>query len=66
MSMKRAGRNGGKHVDTTLGELIAAVTEEVRSVTGNTGSTNQLVSDVLQDLFRARRARFKRTSRLAF
>jgi len=65
MAMRR-GSEGGRHVDTTLGDLIAAVTEEVTSVTGNTASTSQLVSDVLQDLFRARRARFKRSSRLAF
>ena len=62
--MMRAARHGTKRIETTLGELVAAVTEETASVTGNTNSTNALVSYILQDLFLSRRVRLKKHSRL--
>jgi hypothetical protein len=53
-----------KPYDTTLGELIVAVTDEVAPLTTNRTTTNALVSYILQDLFLKRRARLKKRSAL--
>jgi len=55
---------GKKQIHTTLGELIAAVTEEVLPVTGSRANANALVSYILSDLFMARRVRLRRRSAL--
>jgi hypothetical protein len=55
---------GKKQINTTLGELIAAVTEEVMPVAGNRANANALVSYILNDLFSARRVRLRRRSAL--
>ncbi|MEX0804269.1 MAG: ABC transporter substrate-binding protein [Candidatus Binatia bacterium] len=44
----------------TLGDLVAAVTDEVEPSTGNKSKVNTLVSYVVQDLFRHCRVRFKK------
>ena len=62
--MRAASRRGAKHFETTLGGLVAAVSDEIASVTGDTPTTRRLVSYILQDLFQSRRARFKRHPRL--
>ncbi|MPZ75412.1 MAG: ABC transporter substrate-binding protein [Deltaproteobacteria bacterium] len=43
----------------TLGDLVAAVTDEVGPSTGNTSKVNTLVSYIVQDLFLHCRVRFK-------
>jgi hypothetical protein len=48
---------------TTLGELIVAVTDEVRPLTGNGTNTGVIVSLILQDLFRRRRVRLQKRTR---
>lgn len=45
----------------TLGELIAAVTDEVSPLTGGAPNTNVLVSYIVRDLFATRRVRLKET-----
>ncbi len=45
---------------TTLGDLIAAVTDEVSPVIRGNGNTNILVSYIVKDLFATRRVRLKR------
>jgi hypothetical protein len=45
---------------TTLGELIIAVTDEVGPLMHNNSSTCLIVSLILQDLFARRRVRFKK------
>ncbi|MGH7798075.1 MAG: hypothetical protein ACREQ2_24700 [Candidatus Binatia bacterium] len=55
---------GRKQIKTTLGELIAAVTEEVLPIAGNRAHANALVSYILNDLFTARRVRWRRRSAL--
>lgn len=49
-----------KRIDTTLGELIAAVTEEVLPLAGNRTNANALVSYIISDLFTARRVQLRR------
>lgn len=44
----------------TLGELIAAVTDEVSRATRGSENTNILVSHIVRDLFTTRRVRLKR------
>ncbi len=44
----------------TLGDLIAAVTEEVSPLTRGSANTNILVSYILRDLFAMRRVRLKK------
>jgi len=44
----------------TLGDLIAAVTEEISPLTRGSVNTNFLVSYIVKDLFAKRRVRFKR------
>ena len=53
-----------KLVNTTLGELIFAVTEEVAPLKADQTTTNALVSYVVQDLFLKRRVRLKKKSHL--
>src|SRR5687767_1957490 len=47
------------NTDSTLGDLVAAVTEEVKPLSGNKRRVNLLVSYILQDLFISSRVRFK-------
>lgn len=49
-----------KRIETTFGELVAAVTEASAAVANNAAATHALAHRVLNDLFRSRRARFKR------
>ena len=44
----------------TLGDLIAAVTDEVSPVTRGSAKTNILVSYIVRDLFATRRVRLRR------
>ena len=44
----------------TLGDLIAAVTDEVSPLTGGAPNTNVLVSYIVRDLFATRRVRLKK------
>ena len=44
----------------TLGDLIAAVTDEVSPVTRGAPNTNLLVSYIVRDLFASRRVRLKK------
>jgi hypothetical protein len=53
-----------RRVNTTLGELIVAVTDQVAPLTGNQITTNALVSYILQDLFLKRRVRLRKRSTL--
>jgi len=50
--------------NTTLGDLIAAVTDEVSPLTRDPANTNRLVSYILRDLFAQKRIRLKRRSTL--
>ena len=49
-----------KQIDTTLGELIVAVTDEVMPIAGNRANANALASLILNDLFATRRVRLRR------
>jgi hypothetical protein len=49
---------------TTLGDLIAAVTDEVSTLTRGAAKTNLLVSYIVRDLFATRRVRLKRRTAL--
>jgi hypothetical protein len=53
---------GKKQINTTLGELIAAMTDEVLPVAGNRATANALVSYILNELFTARRVRLRSRS----
>ena len=53
-----------KQIDTTLGDLIAAVTDEVMPIAGSEANADALVSYILNDLIVARRLRMKK--RFAF
>lgn len=48
-----------KQAIATLGDLIAAVTDEVSPLTNNPTKTNVLVSYILNDLFVTKRVRFR-------
>jgi phospholipid transport system substrate-binding protein len=48
-----------KNTEITLGDLVAAVTEEVKPLSGNKRRVNLLVSYILQDLFLSCRVKFK-------
>ena len=54
------GANMRKQINTTLGELIAAVTDEVLPVAGSRANAHALVSYILTDLFATRRVRLRR------
>jgi hypothetical protein len=49
-----------KHINTTLGELIAAVTDEVMPIAGNQANADALVSYILNDLLVAKRVKIKK------
>jgi hypothetical protein len=53
-----------RSIDTTLGELIAAVTDEVMPLAGNQANTDALVSYIVNDLLVAKRVRLRRRSAL--
>ena len=46
-------------IDTTLGDLIVAVTDEVKPLASNPTNANILVFRILQDLFARKRVRLK-------
>jgi hypothetical protein len=48
-----------RKLNTTLGDLIAAVTDEVSPFTNSIAKTNILVSYILNDLFVTRRIRLR-------
>lgn len=52
-----------RRIDTTLGELIVAITDEVMPVAGNKANANALVSYILHELFTARRLRLRKRAR---
>ena len=52
-----------KQIDTTLGELIVAVTDEVMPIAGHRASAHALVSLILNDLFAARRVKLRKRSK---
>ena len=49
-----------KPIDTTLGDLIAAVTDEVMPIVGSQANADALVSYILNDLLIAKRLRMKK------
>jgi hypothetical protein len=51
-----------KQINTTLGDFIAAVTDEVMPLAGNQANADALVSYILNDLLIARRMRLKKRS----
>ena len=51
-----------KQIDTTLGDLIVAVSDTVSPLTHNRTNANILVSYVLSDLVASRRVRLKKRS----
>jgi hypothetical protein len=53
-----------KRVNTTLGELILAVTEEVAPLKADRTTTNALVSYIVQDMFLKGCVRLKNKSHL--
>ena len=55
---------GRNEIRTTLGDLIAAVTDEVSPLTDSSIKTDILVSYILNDLLATRRVRFKNRSAL--
>ena len=50
-----------KRIHTTLGELIAAMTDEVLPVARNQTNANALVSYILAELFTSRRVRLRKS-----
>ena len=52
-------------IDTTLGDLIVAVTDEVKTLASNSTNANILVFRILQDLFARKRVRLKKRSKRA-
>ncbi|HYY24582.1 MAG TPA: hypothetical protein VE689_03755 [Candidatus Udaeobacter sp.] len=52
-------------IDTTLGDLIVAVTDEVKPLASNPTNANILVFRILQDLFARKRVRLKKRSKRA-
>jgi hypothetical protein len=49
-----------KQVHTTLGELIAAVTDEVLPIAGNQANADALVSYIVNDLLVAKRVKLRK------
>ena len=49
-----------EETNITLGDLVAAVTDEVKPLSGNKRRVNLLVSFILQDLFLSYRVRFRK------
>ena len=52
-------------IDTTLGDLIVAVTDEGKPLASNPTNANILVFRILQDLFARKRVRLKKRSKRA-
>jgi hypothetical protein len=50
-----------KQIHTTLGELIAAMTDEVLPVARNQTNANALVSYILNELITSRRVRLRKS-----
>lgn len=55
-------RTKKRSVNTTLGELIAAVTDEVMPIAGNQADADALVSYILNDLLVAKRVRLRKSA----
>lgn len=53
-----------KQINTTLGELIAAVTDEVMPIAGNQANADALVSYIVNDLLMAKRVRLRKRASL--
>jgi hypothetical protein len=51
-----------KQVHTTLGELIAAVTDEVLPIAGNQANADALVSYIVNDLLVAKRVKLRKAA----
>jgi len=49
-----------KQINTTLGDFIAAVTDEVMPLAGNQANADALVSYILNDLLTAKRVRLRK------
>ncbi|HEY7554407.1 MAG TPA: hypothetical protein VIH18_06330 [Candidatus Binatia bacterium] len=52
--------------NTTLGELIVAVTDKVTPLTHDSGNANILVSYIVRDLVATRRVRLQKHSELKY
>ena len=53
-----------KQINTTLGELIAAVTDEVMPIAGDQANADALVSYIVNDLLMAKRVRLRKRASL--
>ena len=53
-----------KQINTTLGELIAAVTDEVMPIAGSQANANALVSYIVNDLLIAKRVKLRKRAAL--
>jgi hypothetical protein len=53
-----------KQINTTLGELIAAVTDEVMPIAGSQANADALVSYIVNDLLIAKRVRLRKRAAL--
>lgn len=53
-----------KQINTTLGELIAAVTDEVMPIAGCQANADALVSYILNDLLVAKRVKLRNRAAL--
>ncbi len=53
-----------KQINTTLGELIAAVTDEVMPIAGNQANADALVSYIVNDLLIAKRVKLRKRASL--
>ena len=52
-----------KQINTTLGELIAAVTDEVMPIAGSQANADALVSYIVNDLLIAKRVKLRSARR---
>lgn len=53
-----------KQINTTLGELIAAVTDEVMPIAGSQANADALVSYIVNDLLIAKRVKLRKRASL--
>ena len=53
-----------KRINTTLGELIAAVTDEVMPIVGSQANADALVSYIVNDLLIAKRVKLRKRASL--
>ena len=51
-----------KQINTTLGELIAAVTDEVMPIAGSQANADALVSLIVNDMLIAKRVKLRKQS----